>query len=284
MVSHRTMQNASAVIHTTSAAVLEVLGTKVTVDTPLMSAGLDSIAVTDLVNVLSKRFEVELPPTLLFDHPTIESVATHITTLLPMEISEEVGLRDEYYSADEAIDEAPNSLWDLYSELKQEKADKLFLPPSARSARRAVVLLASAGSGSQHILSTLSAHQHLCVCEDLCLVPFKTVPERNEVLSRRDNLKDGLDDAVKTLRNCKMPDICHLFGTVASTYRTLQEWCAPRVLVDGTEAYAAMPQWSLTEANNVFLNPDIVHLLRNPRECLGNAQVSLSCDIEELEK
>ena len=86
MVSHRT--TGSAVIETTSAAVLEVLGTKVTVDMPLMSAGLDSIAVTDLVNVLSKRFEIELPPTLLFDHPTIDSVATHITTLLPMEILE----------------------------------------------------------------------------------------------------------------------------------------------------------------------------------------------------
>ena len=67
---------------------MEVLGTIVTVDMPLMSAGLDSIAVTDLVNVLSKRFEIELPPTLLFDHPTIDSVATHITTLLPMEILE----------------------------------------------------------------------------------------------------------------------------------------------------------------------------------------------------
>ena len=89
MVSHGAMQNGLAVIETTSAAVLEVLGTKVTVDTPLMSAGLDSIAVIDLVNVLSKRFEIELPPTLLFDHPTIGSVATHITTLLPMEISNE---------------------------------------------------------------------------------------------------------------------------------------------------------------------------------------------------
>ena len=72
-MKHGTTQNASDVIETTSAAVLEVLGTKVTVDTPLMSAGLDSIAVTDLVNVLSKRFEIELPPTL-FDHPTIGSV------------------------------------------------------------------------------------------------------------------------------------------------------------------------------------------------------------------
>ena len=248
-----------------------------------MSAGLDSIAVTDLVNVLSKRFEIELPPTLLFDHPTIGSVASHITTLLPMEISEEAGLRDEYYSADEALNEAPKSLWDLYSELKQEKADKLFVPPSAKSARRAVVLLAFAGSGSQHMLSTLSAHQHLCVCEDLCLVPFKTVAERNEVLSsRRNNLQDGLIDAVKSLRNCKIPDMCHLFDTVANTYRAMQEWCAPRILVDGTEAYSAVPEWSLVEAKNVFLDPDIVHLLRNPRACLGDARGS--GDIVKLEK
>ena len=89
MVFHGTVRNASFVIETTSTAVLEVLGTKVTVDMPLMSAGLDSIAVTDLVNVLSKRFEIELPPTLLFDHPTIGSLATHITTILPMEVPKE---------------------------------------------------------------------------------------------------------------------------------------------------------------------------------------------------
>ena len=133
------------------------------------------------------------------------------------------------------------------------------------------------------VLSCLGAHHLLCICEDLCLLPFKTIVERNKVLfSGRDNLKDGLIDAVKTLRNCKMPDVCQLFGSVANTYHTLQEWCAPRILIDGTEAYSAMPQWSLTEANNVFLDPDIVHLLRNPRECFSNAQVS--CDIVELEQ
>ena len=104
------------------------------------------------------------------------------------------------------------------------------------------MLFAFVGSGSKHILSSLGAHQYLCVCEDLCLVPFKTIVERNAVLSsRRDNFQDGLIDAVKTLRNCKIPDSSHLFGTVANTYRAMQEWCAPRILVDGTEAYAAVP-------------------------------------------
>ena len=114
-------------------------------------------------------------------------------------------------------------------------------------------------------------------------MPFKTVVERNDALSsRRENLQDGLDAAVMTLRNCKMPDICHIFGTVANTYRALQEWCAPRILVDGTEAYSAVPEWSLVEAKNAFLDPDFVHLLRNPRDCLGN--VRGSDDIVKLEK
>ena len=97
-------------------------------------------------------------------------------------------------------------------------------------------------------------------------MPFKSIAERNKVLdSRRDNLQDGLIDTVKTLRNCKISDMCHLFGTVANTYRAIQEWCAPRILVDGTEAYSAVPERSSMKAKDVFLDPDIVHLLRNPR-------------------
>ena len=104
----------------------------------------------------------------------------------------------------------------MYSELKREKPE-LFVPSAAKSARRALVLFSFTGSGTKHVLSCLGAHQHLCVCEDLCLMPFKTIVERNEILSsRRDNLQDGLIDAVETLRNCKIPDTSHLFCTVAN--------------------------------------------------------------------
>ena len=41
-----------------------------------MSAGLDSIAATELANVLVKRLGTELPQTVLFDHPTIGAVAS----------------------------------------------------------------------------------------------------------------------------------------------------------------------------------------------------------------
>ena len=52
-------------------------------DAPLMSAGLDSIAGTEFTNTLAQQFEVELPPTLLFDYPTIESMASFIAEAMP---------------------------------------------------------------------------------------------------------------------------------------------------------------------------------------------------------
>ena len=52
-------------------------------DAPIMSAGLDSIAGTDFTNTLAQQFEVELPPTLLFDYPTIESMAGFVAQTIP---------------------------------------------------------------------------------------------------------------------------------------------------------------------------------------------------------
>jgi len=48
-----------------------------------MSAGLDSIAGTEFTNTLAQQFEIELPPTLLFDYPTIESMAGFIVESMP---------------------------------------------------------------------------------------------------------------------------------------------------------------------------------------------------------
>ena len=40
-----------------------------------MSIGLDSISATELAMRLSERLDLELPPTLLFDHPSLRSIA-----------------------------------------------------------------------------------------------------------------------------------------------------------------------------------------------------------------
>jgi len=59
------------------------LGTMVETNAPLMSAGLDSLSVAELVNALSTQLEAELAPTDLFDHPTLDSIASFLSAGSP---------------------------------------------------------------------------------------------------------------------------------------------------------------------------------------------------------
>ena len=53
----------------------EVINKDVSIDAPLMDAGLDSISATELSNKISAHLSTELSPTLLFDHPSLRSIA-----------------------------------------------------------------------------------------------------------------------------------------------------------------------------------------------------------------
>ena len=60
----------------------EVMGTDIGINAPLMSAGLDSIAAVEFVNAVATRFNVDLEPTVVFDHPTLDSLATFLSSKL----------------------------------------------------------------------------------------------------------------------------------------------------------------------------------------------------------
>ena len=53
----------------------ELIGTTIFADVPLMSTGLDSIAATALSTRLGERLNTALSQTLLFDHPSLRSIA-----------------------------------------------------------------------------------------------------------------------------------------------------------------------------------------------------------------
>ena len=57
----------------------EIIGTQVSIDAPLMSVGLDSIGATELSTRLSERLKTELSPTLVFDHPTLQSIVSSLS-------------------------------------------------------------------------------------------------------------------------------------------------------------------------------------------------------------
>ena len=70
-----------------------VLGSEVGAEQPLMEAGLDSLSSVEFRNSLEGKVGVELPTTLVFDHPTPAAVAAFLagqaTLLAGSEASEE---------------------------------------------------------------------------------------------------------------------------------------------------------------------------------------------------
>ncbi|CAE7948565.1 eryA [Symbiodinium sp. KB8] len=64
------------------ADILQVQATAVKPDRPLMDLGFDSAGALKLRNKLSRRLKIELPPTLLFDHPTINDMVDNGIALL----------------------------------------------------------------------------------------------------------------------------------------------------------------------------------------------------------
>ena len=60
----------------------EVMGTAIDANAPLMSAGLDSLSAVDFVSTLATKLGLEIAPTALFDHPTINSLASFLSSEL----------------------------------------------------------------------------------------------------------------------------------------------------------------------------------------------------------
>merc|ERR1712178_488848 len=70
-------------------------------DMPLMEAGLDSLAAVEYGSILSKNFKgVDLPSTLMFDHPTTNMIAELITTDLKTKLTV-----TEYEGGEEIVEE-----------------------------------------------------------------------------------------------------------------------------------------------------------------------------------
>ncbi len=69
-----------AVVHSNvQDAVSRILGSSVPASEPLMAAGLDSLGAVELRNSLEGSFGMQLPSTLVFDYPTIDSISEYLS-------------------------------------------------------------------------------------------------------------------------------------------------------------------------------------------------------------
>merc|ERR1712185_802694 len=75
---------AAAIVETIKGAALDLIGSDdLESDTPLMDAGLDSLAAVEFGGILAKQFQgVQLPGTLMFDFPNVKSISEFVDTEL----------------------------------------------------------------------------------------------------------------------------------------------------------------------------------------------------------
>ena len=63
-------------------AVTDTVGQSIDMESPLMEAGVDSLASSDLISKINDDMGVSLAPTILFDHPTIQDLTEHLVHML----------------------------------------------------------------------------------------------------------------------------------------------------------------------------------------------------------
>ena len=67
----------------------EALGTEVPTNAPLMSVGLDSIAAVEFTNTVSVETGITFSAIMLFDHPTLNSIASYLLAELELGAAED---------------------------------------------------------------------------------------------------------------------------------------------------------------------------------------------------
>lgn len=96
-----------------SAAIVQVLGSSIPDNEPLMSAGLDSLGSVEFVNVLTQKLGISLPGTLVFDYPSVAAVTGHLAAqVLKSALAAAAAVATEEESRSQG-DQLEESSWDL---------------------------------------------------------------------------------------------------------------------------------------------------------------------------
>ena len=79
--AHRSRKSVAVLTEEVRALAAGLTGGEVAADEPFMGAGMDSLGAVELRNVLSQRYNVSLPATVMFDYPTASALGLYLSGL-----------------------------------------------------------------------------------------------------------------------------------------------------------------------------------------------------------
>ena len=138
---------------------------------------------------------------------------------------------------------------------------------------RAMFVLAPPRSGTSLLRVMLAGHPGLFAGSELQLLTFDTLHQRRRAFQGARSLwREGVVRAVMELQGLDAAEASALMDeyeqqelSARQFYSVLQEWAAPRILVDKSPSYA-LDRRALDNAEVGFEDPFYIHLIRDPHE------------------
>ena len=240
--------------------------------------GGNSIQAAQFIGQLQKELNASIFVTTIFDNPTIATYAKMLEKEYARETAKLLknleALPQDKLTEDDRFAKSnrfsKSEVLNLTNfkkhipKLSQFDTTKEKNPP-------AIFILAPPRSGTSLLSLMLARHPDLIAFNELKLLGFHTISERNAAYQGKFSLwQEGAIRAVMALKNCtvnKAKSIIYDFeqkgDTIKAFYQQLQAWANPKIIVDKTPAYA-LDIRTLQKIKQDFTNPIFIHLVRHP--------------------
>jgi len=237
-----------------------------TVDTPLMEAGVDSMAALELRNRVEEVMGVRLKN---------EDLLADADELTVAQLTSAIERRAAAAGGGAAGESGPSSGGSVSLSFMNTSVVAGTAAPIAERLRRPILfVLSSPRSGSSLLQLCLQANPALYAGQELYLLMFDSMGERAAVPEMR-FVEEGL---VKTIMELSASSAAAArariarFGADCPTwrvYQALQRMSGPRMLVDKTPANASHVSF-MRRARETFEHARYIHLIRHPYACISS--------------
>jgi amino acid adenylation domain-containing protein len=241
--------------------------------------GGNSIQGATFINKLQQHLREPIFIVALFDASTVAAFAAFLRANYSAAMSRILGPETHARMAPHQGARAPVQTWRVDAGMIEQMRQLIApLAPHVQSEEGqrqknppAIFVLAPPRSGTTLLRVMLAGHPQLFAAAELQLLGFNTLGERRAAFSGKYSLwLEGAIRAVMQIQGCDADQAKRLIAryedqdiTTKQFYRVLQDWIAPRTLVDKSPSYA-LDLETLKRAESDFEEVLYIHLVRHP--------------------